>query len=114
MTPRVENSEALPENCQSVSMDNGHEMVVERGIGNGKESKLVMQECLSIRRRGNVKLQHLGDRRQKAIGSRWCKDGISAIIIQPAGQVVRQFYSELSFRLKFSRLEIIARPPQVC
>ena len=45
-------------------MDNGHEMGGERGIGNGKESKLVMQECLSIRR-GNVKLQqHLGDRRQ--------------------------------------------------
>ena len=68
MTPRVANSEALAENCQSfgqsVSMDNGHEMGGERGIGNGKESKLVMQECLSIRR-GNVKLQqHLGDRRQ--------------------------------------------------
>ena len=44
------------------------------------------------------------------MGSRWCKDGISAII-QPAGHVVRQFYWELSFRLKFSRLEIIARPP---
>ena len=35
-------------------------------------------------------------------------------IIQPAEHVVlcvRQFYWELSFRLKFSRLEIIARPP---
>ena len=35
-------------------------------------------------------------------------------IIQPTEHVVlcvRQFYWELSFRLKFSRLEIIARPP---
>ena len=43
-------------------------MVGKRGIGNGKESKLVMQECLPIRR-GNVKeqqqQQHLGDRRQQ-------------------------------------------------
>ena len=34
----------------------GHEMVGKRGIVNGKESKLVMQECLPIRR-GNVKEQ---------------------------------------------------------
>ena len=38
-------------------------MVGKRGIVNGKESKLVMQECLPIRR-GNVK-EHLGDRRQQ-------------------------------------------------
>ena len=117
MTPRVANSEALTQNCQSfgqsVSMDNGHEMGGERGIGNGKESKLVMQECLSIRR-GNVKLQqHLGDRRQ-CNRIQMVQGWNIRAIIKPAGHVVQQFYWELSFRLKFSRLEIIARPPQVC
>ena len=73
--------------------------------------QVVMQECVSIR-----KCQGAAFRNQmEPDGARNPgQDGISPII-HSTGRVVRQFYWELSFRLKFSRLEIIVSgPPQVC